>query len=155
MPHRFLRRVALLTLVSAGSMWGADLMVGTWVLNTKKSVYKPGPMPKSQTRVYREANGGIIGTVVTVAADGKITTVEYPMNYDGLSHPVAGSPDMDAIKMTQVTTQRSESTILHAGRVIATTVRMVSGDGQTLTITYNSTAENGDPIKNVQVYDRK
>jgi hypothetical protein len=32
---------------------------------------------------------------------------------------------------------------------------MVSGDGQTLTITFNSTAENGDPIRNSQVYDRK
>jgi hypothetical protein len=149
------RRVALLMLVFAASVWAADPMVGTWVLNAKKSAFKPGPAPRSQTRVYREAQGGIIGTVVTVAADGKVTTVEYPLNYDGLPHPVAGSPDMDSIKMVQVTTQRSESTILHAGRVMATTVRMVSGDGQTLTITFNSTAENGDPIRNSQVYDRK
>lgn len=155
MTYRILRRAAVVGILSAGWLCAADPMVGTWVLNAKKSVYKPGPMPKNQTRVYRQENGGIVGTVVTVAADGKITTVEYPMNYDGLPHPVAGSPDMDSIKMVQVTTQRSESTILHAGRVMATTVRMVSGDGQTLTITFNSTAENGDPIRNVQVYDRK
>ncbi|MEO5927027.1 MAG: hypothetical protein ABIR70_24640 [Bryobacteraceae bacterium] len=155
MSDRLLGRVALLMMVSAASMWGADPMVGTWVLNAKKSVYKPGPAPKSQTRVYRENKDGIIATVVTVGVDGKATTVEYPQNYDGLTHPVAGSPDMDAIKMVQVTTQRSESTILHAGRPMATTVRMVSGDGKTLTITFNSTAENGDPIRNTQVYDRK
>jgi hypothetical protein len=99
------RRVALLMLVFAASVWAADPMVGTWVLNAKKSAFKPGPAPRSQTRVYREAQGGIIGTVVTVAADGKVTTVEYPLNYDGLPHPVAGSPDMDSIKMVQVTTQ--------------------------------------------------
>jgi hypothetical protein len=155
MPYRFLRRVALLMLVSAAGVWGADPMVGTWVLNTKKSVFKPGPAPRSQTRVYREDKDGIIGTVVTVAADGKVTTVEYPVNYDGLLHPVAGSPDMDSIKMVQVTTQRSESTIMHAGRPMATTVRMVSGDGMTLTITFNSTDENGEPVRNTQVYDRR
>ena len=155
MPYRFLTRVALLMLVSAASIWCADPLVGTWVLNAKKSVYKPGPPPRSQTRVYREDKDGITATVVTVGADGKSTTVEYPLNYDGLLHPVTGSADMDSIKMAQVTPQRSESTILHAGRVIASTVRMVSGDGATLTITFNSTAENGDPIRNVQVYDRR
>jgi hypothetical protein len=155
MPYGFLRRVAVLLLISAASMWGADPLVGTWVLNTKKSVYKPGPAPKSQTRVYREDNEGITATVVTVGADGKATTVEYPVNYDGLLHPVTGSADMDSIKMSRVTVQQSESTILHAGKVIATTVRMVSGDGMTLTITFNGSAENGDPIRNVQVYDRR
>lgn len=155
MPYRFLRRTALLTLVSATSMWGADPLVGTWVLNTKKSVYKPGPAPKSQTRVYREDKDGITATVVTISADGKITTVEYPVNYDGLLHPVAGSPDMDSIKMSRLTTQQSEATIMHAGRVMATTVRMVSGDGQTLTITFKGSAENGDSVRNVQVYDRR
>lgn len=155
MPYRFLRRIALLLLVSATSMWGADPLVGTWVLNTKKSVYKPGPAPKSQTRVYREDKDGITATVVTISADGKITTVEYPVNYDGLLHPVAGSPDMDSIKMSRLTTQQSEATIMHAGRVMATTDRMVSGDGQTLTITFKGSAENGDSIRNVQVYDRR
>jgi hypothetical protein len=155
MPYGLLRRVALVLLVSVASLWGADPLVGTWVLDAKKSVYKPGPAPKSQTRVYREDKDGITATVITVGADGKVTTVEYPLNYDGLLHPVTGSADMDSIKMARVTTQRSESTIMHAGRVIATTERMVSGDGKTLTITFKSAAENGDPIRNVQVYDRR
>ena len=152
--HPCFKATTLLLLVSAVSMWGADPAVGTWVLNAKKSTYLPGPAPRSQTRVYRESPAGITATVVTLGTDGKTTTVEYPVNYDGQAHTVAGSPEFDAIKMTKITAYRSESTLMHAGRVMATAEREVSGDEKTLTITYKSTASDGGAIRNVSVYDR-
>jgi hypothetical protein len=87
----------------------------------------------TQTRVYRESPDGITATVVTLSADGKSSTVEYPVNYDGLAHPVTGSTDIDAIKMVKITSYRAESTLMHAGRVIASTAREVSGDQKTIT----------------------
>jgi streptogramin lyase len=145
--------VILLTTVQA--LIASDVLVGSWVLNLKNSKYRPGPPPASQTRVYREGPGGITASVITVTHDGKTTTAEFPENYDGQLYPVTGSPDYDGIKMRRVSNYDSESELVHAGKVIAKTTRRVSGDGQTLTITFDSTTADGSPIHNVVVYDRK
>jgi hypothetical protein len=155
MIYKYLKRATLLGIIFAGGIWAADPAVGTWVMNAKKSVFQPGPAPRTQTRVYRESPDGITATVVTLSADGKSSTVEYPVNYDGLAHPVTGSPDIDAIKMEKTTSYRAESKLMHAGRVIATTVREVSGDQKTITITYDGTTADGGRIHNVSVYDRQ
>lgn len=132
----------------------SDPIVGTWVLDVKKSTFHPGPPPRSQTRVYRESAEGIIATVVTLGDDGRSTTVEYPVNYDGQTHPVTGSSEIDQIEMKRVSPARAESTLLHAGRVIATVVREVTGSN-TLVITSEGLGDNGTPVRNVSVYTRK
>jgi hypothetical protein len=155
MPKSILRRALLLMTATSLALCAADPIVGTWVLDGKKSIFRPGPAPRSQTRVYRQSEGGITATVVTVGLDGKVTTVEYPVNYDGRSYAVAGSPDFDAIQMTQVTERRSESALLHGGKVLARSVREVSQDGTTLTITYEGTTSEGDAFKNVSLYEKR
>ena len=134
-------------------LWAADAVIGTWVLDVKGSVYSPGPPPRSQTRVYRESAEGITATVVTVNPDGKATTVEYPVNYDGQAHAVSGSPDIDVIKMIKVDNYRSESSLMHAGKVLAKAVREVSAN--MLTITYEGTATDGGSVKNISRYKRQ
>ena len=136
-------------------MLGADPAVGTWVLNVKKSVYRAGAAPTGQTRVYRESPEGIIATIVTVAADGETTTVEFPVNYDGQARPVTGSNAIDAIKMGRFGRNRSKSKLMHAGKQIATTVREVSEDGKTLTITNDGSATDGSPVHYVSLFDRR
>ena len=153
MPQSTLTRLAALMIVSGMALFAADPVIGTWVLDVKKSVFQPGPSPRSQTRVYRESADGITATVVTVSVGGKATTVEYPVDYDGQAHPVSGSPDIDGIKMTKMSNGRSESTLMHAGKVLAKAVREVSGG--TLTITYEGTAPDGGAIKNISRYDRQ
>jgi hypothetical protein len=155
MPKSILRRAIVLMTAFSLALCAADPIVGTWVLDAKKSTYKPGPPPRSQTRVYRQSDGGITATVVTVAPDGKATTVEYPVNYDGRSYPVAGSPDFDSIQMTRMSDRRSESTLLHGGKTLAKAVREVSSDGTTLTITYEGTTSEGDAFKNVSLYEKR
>ncbi|MEP6961156.1 MAG: hypothetical protein ABI995_03710 [Acidobacteriota bacterium] len=155
MTNRHCVPAALLLIASSAGLWAADPAVGTWVLDTKKSVFLPGPAPLTQTRVYREGPDGVIATVVTVPVKGKPATVEYPVNYDGQAYAVEGSQDFDAIKVTKVTLYRSESTLLHAGRVMASATRVVSADEKTLTITYKSTTRDGKDIRNTQVYNRQ
>ena len=155
MMSHCLKRAVLILLASAGALSAADTVVGTWVLNLRKSVYRPGPAPRNQTRVYREGAAGIIATVVTTLANGKSTTVEFEVNYDGQVHPVSGSEEFDAIKMTRINNDRSESQLLHAGRVIAKTVRLVANDGKTLTITYEGVASDGAAVRNTLVYDKQ
>lgn len=148
-------RLLLVVLSAAQALFASDVLVGTWVLNLKNSQYRPGPPPTSQTRVYRQGPGGITATVTTVTHDGKTTTAEFAENYDGQIHPVLGSLDYDGIKMKRISNYDSESELLHAGRVIAKTNRRVSGDGKTLTITFESEGSGGSRVRNIVVYDRQ
>ncbi len=146
-------RVILCVFLSAVLLKASDPVVGTWTLDQKQSVFRPGPPPKSQTRVYRQSEAGITATVVTVASDGQATTVEYPVNNDGHARQVTGAAQIDAIEMHRVSDRKSVSTLLHAGREIARTVREVSDDGQTLTILVDSVT-GGETVHNVSVYHR-
>lgn len=50
----------LLGLLALGmTLWPADPVVGTWKLNAAKSMYTPGPTPRSGTITYEETADGI------------------------------------------------------------------------------------------------
>ena len=153
--QQYVRRAVLLMLVCAAGMLGADPGVGTWVLNLKKSVYRPGAAPRSQIRTYRESANGIVATVVTESAEGETSTVEFPVNDDGQSRPVTGSSSIDAIKMGRVDRKQLKSQLMQRGKQVATSVREVSEDGNTLTITYDGGATDGSRVHYMAVFDRR
>ena len=124
-------RLVMITLCCAAAVWAADAAVGTWKLNLAKSKYRPGPPPRSQTRVYREAPDGVKATVTTVNPDGEMYIEEYPSNYDGVEHAVKGDPYLDGIIMKKVDDFTAESTLIHGEVVIGTAKRTVSPDGKT------------------------
>ena len=147
-----MRRLALLVLLLsvALAMRAADPVVGTWHLNVAKSRYDPGPPPKSQTRIYREEDGGVKAVVITVYKNGNSDTVHYAANYDGKEHPVDGSPDTDGILMQRIDDYTAESVLTHAGHTIGTARRTVSRDGQTMTITFK-----GSEVNNTAFYEKE
>jgi len=100
------------------TVWAADPVLGTWNLNLAKSTYKPGPAPKSQTRIYEAHPQGVKVTIKTIDAEGKSTSIEHPVNYDGKEHPVTGSSQTDAIALEKIDEYTSEATLKHAGKVI-------------------------------------
>ena len=136
------------------AVWAADPVLGIWNLNVAKSNYRPGPAPKSQTRIYEEHPEGIKVTIKTVLADGKSTSVEHPVNYDGKEHPVTGSSQTDSIALEKVDEYTSEATLKHAGKVIGTNRRSISRDGRTMTIDYEGADQRG-AVKNKAVYDKQ
>ena len=136
------------------TVWAADPVLGIWNLNVAKSTYKPGPAPKSQMRIYEAHPEGIKVTIKTIHADGKSTSVEHPVNYDGKEHPITGSSQSDAIVLEKVDEYTSEATLKHAGKVIGTNRRSISKDGRTMTITYEGADQRG-AVKNTAVYDKK
>jgi hypothetical protein len=151
------RRV-FLTILSAAIALGAadpDPTIGTWRLNVAKSKYRPGPAPRSETRVYTQTKNGIKGTVTTVWSDGKSTKVEYPANYDGKDYPVTGSQGADAVVWNRIDNFSSALMLKHGGRVIGSGRRDVSPDGKTMTITYKGVNSVGDQVDNIVVYDRR
>ena len=130
-----------------------DHVLGTWVLNLAKSKFRPGPPPKSQTRIYEAHRDGLKTTIKTVYADGRSSTIEYVANYDSVEYPVTGAPDSDAIALKKIDANTAESTLWHAGKEMANARRVISEDGKTMTITYRGMWD-GDQSNNVVVYDR-
>ncbi len=154
--------VAILTVAAAASPIvaqspapGDPRVLGTWNLDVARSKFTPGPTPTSQIRTYEPHDSGYRATIKTTYAARKPTFVEYVANYDALEYPVSGSPDYDTIRLKKVDSSTSEAILGHAGRVFATTRRVVSEDGQTMTITFHADELQGTRIHNVMVFTRQ
>lgn len=146
---------ALLALSSVAIAADAsDSVVGTWQLNTAKSTGN-APMPKSETRMYTAAPGGVALTWKRVGADGKDSTVKTTFKYDGKDYPVTGSPDFDALNAKRVDANTVESTQKRMGKSVGTTKRTVSADGKTLTLDSKLKTAKGDDVTTTYVYDRQ
>ena len=127
-------------------------MLGTWRLDLAKSKYFPGPAPLSETRIYTADLDGVQGVINRVYADGHAEIIEYRANYDH-EQAVTGTPAYDAIKLKKIDDYTSESTLSHAGIVFGTARRVISPDGNTMTITFERKTTD-DTVHNVAVYHR-
>lgn len=116
-----------------------DPLLGHWRLVVEESLYKPGPPPRSQRRTYERSPQGLRTVVLTVTAEGESSTVEYTTNYDSIEYRITGAPSADGIALRKVDAHTAEATLRHAGRVIGTAQRVVSADGQRMTITFRDT----------------
>ena len=66
---------------------------------------------------------------------------------------VTGTPAYDAITLKQIDDHTSVSTLSHAGMVFGTAQRVISPDGNTMTITFERKTSE-DTVRNVAVYQR-
>src|SRR5437762_9607055 len=117
---------------TAGSAQRADLrrlVIGTWELNVAKSSFRPGPPPKSLTRVYEASGENVKYTDSMVDADGKTDVSGWTGSYDGKDSPVLDAPDVDAQAIKASDPFRSTLTLKKAGKVVGTGTRVISQVG--------------------------
>jgi hypothetical protein len=138
--------------LAAQTARGEQVLLGTWQLDLTKSTYFPGPAPRSETRTYTAVSDGVQGVIRRVYADGHAETIEYRADYDR-EHAVTGTPAYDAIRLKRIDDFTAESTLSHAGIVFGTARRMISPDGNTLTIAFQRKTAD-DTVRNVAVYHR-
>jgi hypothetical protein len=151
---RFLRLLAALSMVTT-ALWAADPILGTWKLNLQKSTFLPGPAFQSETRNYEEQKDGVKVTIRTVDGKGRQVTSVYLTTPDGEQHSVSGSGGpADSVALKRINEYTSESTLLHAGKEIAKTTRVVSPDGKTMTITYKGSNPDGNQVNYTLIFDR-
>jgi hypothetical protein len=131
---------------------GEKVLLGTWRLDLATSRYFPGPAPRSETRIYTADKDGVQGAINRVYADGHAEIIEYRANYDH-EQTVTGTPAYDAITLKKIDDHTSESTLSHAGIVFGTARRVISPDGNTMTITFERKTTD-DTVRNVAVYHR-
>ena len=128
-----------------------DLILGAWELDLSRSMFSPGPPPRSEIRSYQEGHEGIKAEILTVNADGTKTHMEYTASFNVIA-AVTGSPQTDEIRMSRVDAYTAESNLSFGGKSVGMARRVVSKDGQTLTITLERTAPS--VVHNVEVFKR-
>lgn len=142
--------VATLLVASATPVLAQSNM-GTWVANVAKSTYSPDPAPKSSTLTI--AASGV--TVDLVPATGPAQRWTYGGTYDGKPVPVTGHPNADTATRKRLNPTTTETTFTKGGKVTSVNTSVVAADGKTMTITAKGTTAQGQPMLNVQVYEKK
>ena len=70
-------------------------------------------------------------------------------------HPITGVPDYDASTYKTVNNSTVEMSRMKDGKAVQTVIRVLSGDGKTLTFTVTGVNASGQQINNVAVYDKQ
>jgi hypothetical protein len=128
-----------------------DLVLGAWELDLSRSMFSPGPPPRSEIRSYQEGHEGIKAEILTVNADGTKTHMEYTASFNVIA-AVTGSQQTDEIRMRRVDPYTAESNLSYGGKSVGVARRVVSKDGQSLTITLDRTAPTA--VHNIEVFKR-
>jgi hypothetical protein len=146
---------ALLFITPAALKAAGDPILGTWKLNVQKSKFLPGPGFKSETRTYEQQPDGVKVTIQTVDAKGKLVTSTFLTTPDGIQHSVSGEGGpADAVALKRIDDYTAESTLKHAGSEIAKTTRVLSEDGNSMTITYVGLAPDGSSVNYRMVFEK-
>jgi hypothetical protein len=134
-----------------------DPHLGTWELNLARSSFSPGPPPKSQTLTISAAGPHWTALVQGVDASGGRINPEMgnlAITFDGKDHPTPNM-DYDASAWKRISPSKYEVARKRAGKTVLTTTNVVSADGMTMTITTDGVNADGQPVHNVQAYDRR
>jgi endonuclease YncB( thermonuclease family) len=147
--------VCLLAVMSVFLGAQADPAVGTWKLNTAKSKYVPGPLPKANVIVITAAGSGLHVVAKGEDAAGKPTGIDYTATFDGKDVTVKGAPAYDTTSLKRVDANTTEQTRKKEGKTVQTATRKISADGKTMTVTTRGKDESGRTLNTVAVYDRQ
>jgi hypothetical protein len=163
--HAIGRAVVFGIVVTLGVVLGAGLgrvaaqasnpRLGTWKLNVAKSKYSPGPAPQSLTMKIEAAGEGEKATTEGVNAAGTATMTQYTANVDGKDYPMTGSQNADTVSLKRIDARTMERTDKKGEKVVATSTRVVSEDGKTMTVTTKGTNAQGQAVDNVSVWEKQ
>ena len=129
-----------------------DPLIGRWVLDRAKSEFS-GNVPEKRITIFQlQPDGNLKHITETVTANGSTDRVEYASKYDGKDVQISNSFLWTvAVKRTEART--TERTGKVNGKAVETSTRVVSADGQTLTITTSGT-NNDNEYSSTQVFTR-
>jgi hypothetical protein len=133
-----------------------DPFVGKWVLNPRLSKYPSGSCPRSMVIEMESAGDGVHYRSDTTYANGVTAHSEYTADYNGRQTLVIGTRGM----LFPVFLKRSSSRVVLASytrglQVVATSRRVISKDGQRMTITTISKDRTGVDVRTVGVYEKQ
>ncbi len=153
---------ALLALLLAGTVVTMvsgqnDPRLGTWELNLAKSAFSPGPPPQSQTLTFQAAGPHFIVLLQGIDAHGKPISPDssnLAINFDGRDHATP-NVDFDTSAWKRINDHTYQATRKKGGKVVLTSINVVSNDGRTMTITTTGVNAEGQQVNDVRVYDKR
>ncbi len=148
------RRILIGMLGASLTLCAADLLSGTWKLNTAKSKYSPGPAPKSLTVTYSMDGDWVVAKSEGVSAEGKPTSSSNRYKFDGKEYPYKTATIEGMISVKRIDDRHSEAAI-KGGKGHTTSKVVISNDGKTRTLTTAGTNAEGKALNNVAVYDKQ
>lgn len=135
-----------------------DCYIGTWVLVPELSLYEWGPVPTSCTYVITGTPTGIqveMRYAVEGGTSEQLVTYAGPVDGSRQSLSAApGAPGPDGFALTRVDGRTLDSTAMRGGEVLAYARRVVSLDGQLMSIVQQGQRPEGTRYRNFQVYRR-
>lgn len=132
-----------------------DPFVGTWKLNPQRSRYPRAACPKRMVIVMEPAGDGVRYHSETIYADGNSTRSEYTADYSGKQAMVVGSSGLLLpVSLKRVNAGMVVASYMRGLQVVATSRRVVSKDGQLMTITTTSPDKSGKKVTTIGVYEK-
>lgn len=137
------------------NLLGADLNLGTWKLNVARSSFSPGPAPKSEIATFQQTGSDVKLTVDRIEADGRRVHIEWIGKFDGNEYPSQGDVTSDMRSYRRIDDYTYALVNKKDGKIVRAGTTVYSRDGKTRTNTMSGTNTAGQPINNIQVYDRQ
>jgi len=139
----------LIALTSIAALAQTPAFVGTWKLDTAKSKYSPGAVPKSQIAVISAVDGGMKVVSDRVEADGQKVHFEWTAKFDGKDYPVTGDASRDAVSVKKIDDYNIEITNKKGGKVTTSIKAVYAKDGKSRVETVTGTNAQGQTVHNV------
>jgi len=148
--------VLLTLLFVANATAATDPFAGTWVLDASRSEYPDGECPKTMTIEMDTVGKRVHYRSETIFADGRTAQAEYTADYDGNQVLVTGKRGLRLPASLKRIDERTVVASYTKGLlVIATSRRVVSEDGQQMTVTTTSQDASGKNVRTIGIYKRQ
>jgi hypothetical protein len=152
---KLLKLSSLSLVLMALPLFAADsAFVGTWKLNVDRSKFEPGPAMLFATVLIESSGKGLKTTASNADGKGVASDLMFDSPLDGTSSPVSGSPVMDMISLQRMDDHTIAATATKEGKLVYADRRVVSADGQTLTITRDGTTPDGKKYRSTIILER-
>jgi len=148
--HVRFARFSLAFLIVASTLLAADPFVGTWKLNSSKSIYNTPP-PKEETMIIAEAGGDLDITIKGSSAAGTGFSTHYTLPVTAGTGRVIESW-YDGVSGRRTEPYQRDIDYSKGGKVVLTTRNRVSVDRKSMTVIANGSDAFGHVVEAVFVY---
>jgi len=148
--------VTMTLLLSPTIALAADPFSGRWSLDPKRSKYPVGDCPKRMTIDMTETEHGVRYHSETQFVNGRSSSADYSANYDEKPVFVTGDRGMLLpVSLKRVGPHIVVATYMNGFQIAATSRRVVSANGDLMTVTTISRSAAGKAVTHVGVYVRR
>lgn len=143
---RYAASFLLVIAMTAGVALAADdPFIGKWQLDLARSKYETGDIPKGMTITMETTDRGIHYRSETIFSNDRHSTTEYTANYDERLATVQKDSGLAVpVSLKRVDDHTVVAKFERAFKTIATSTRVISDDGRTMTITTAETPKEND-----------